>query len=143
MGRWMEVVRAQRDHGSSREENVVGEIAPNPLIDAFHALCQGNPGKGETVRKHFPMLEAVGTSDRYADEEMSLQAEAIERLLGEFQRLRRICRREEFITGLDGPSAYGAWRTSWQPEEFERWLDSIEKLLEEAAASGHSVRLLL
>src|SRR5262245_24793964 len=143
MGRWMEVVRVQRDHGTSVQDSVVGEIASNPLINAFDALCQGNPGKRETIRKHFPMLEAVGTSDRYVDEEMSLQAEAVEQLLGEFQRLRRICRQEEFVTGLNGPSAYDAWRTSWEPEEFDGWLDGIEKLLQEAVTSRHLVRLML
>ena len=140
MGRWMQVVRID---GSSRQETVVSEVAPNPLINAFDALCEGNPGKRESIRQHFPMLEAVGTGDRYVDEEMSLQGEASERLLAEFRRLRRICGREEFITGLNGPSAYGAWRTSWQPAEFESWLDSIEKLLREAVSGGHSVRLYL
>lgn len=49
MGRWMEVLRqqppqGQRDHDQVYAELVVREIGPHPLMYAFGALCQANPG---------------------------------------------------------------------------------------------------
>jgi hypothetical protein len=149
MGRWMEVVRAQppqgqRDHDESYERLVVGQIAPNPLMRAFDELCRANPGKHGIVSKHFPMLEAVGTnSSRYVDEDLWLDSAEAGRLIEEFQKLRRVCRREEFITALDGPATYEAWRGSDRQEDFDGWLDGIELLLRSAAASGYAVRLML
>jgi hypothetical protein len=149
MGRWMEVVRVlpsrgRRSHDESYKQLVVGEIAPHPLMHAFGGLCQANPGMREIIRKYFPMLEAVGlNSNRYVDEDLWLDAAEIGRLIEELQRLRRICRREEFIAALDGPAAYDAWRDSDRPEEFDASLESIEALLRKAAALGYAVRLML
>jgi hypothetical protein len=145
----MELVRegppqGQRQHDESYSSLVVGEIAPHPLIYAFQELCKANPGKREIIREQFPMLESVGfRSDRYVDEDLWLNATEVERLIEEFQRLRRVCRREEFITHLDGPATYEAWRSSEQREEFEVWLDGIEALLRKAVASGYAIRLML
>jgi hypothetical protein len=149
MGRWMEVLRAQpedgqRGHDESYEKLVVGEIAPHPLMHAFDQLCRANPGKREIIRKHFPMLEAVGlNSDRYVDEDLWLDAAEASRLIEELQKLRRICQREEFIASLDGPATYAAWRGSERREDFDESLDRIEALLGKAAASGYAVRLML
>jgi hypothetical protein len=145
----MEVVRAQppqgqRSHDESYEKLVVGEIASHPLMHAFDRLCQANPGKREIIRKHFPMLEAVGlNSNRYVDEDLWLDAVEVGRLLEEFQRLRRVCRREEFITALDGSVTYEAWRSSERREDFDGSLDGIEALLRKAVASNYAVRLML
>jgi hypothetical protein len=149
MGRWMEVLRArpgegQRGHDESYEKLVVGEIAPHALMHAFDQLCRANPGKREIVRKHFPMLEAVGlNSDRYLDEDLWLGAVEVSRLIEELHKLRRICQGEEFITSLDGPATYAAWRGSERREDFDESLDRIEALLGKAAAAGYAVRLML
>ena len=145
----MEVVRArptqgQRSHDVTYEKHVIGELAPHPLMHAFSGLCQANLGKRESIRRQFPMLEAVGLhSNRYVDEDLWLDAVEVSRLFEEFRRLRRICRREEFITGLDGPATYEAWRSAERREDFEAWLDEIEALLGKAASFGCAVRLML
>lgn len=145
----MEVVRAQppqgqRGHDESYERLVVGQIAPNPLMHAFDQLCRANPGKRGIISKHFPVLEAVGTnSSRYVNEDLWLDSAEAGRLAEELGKLRRVCRCEEFITTLDGPGTYEAWRGSEQPGDFDGWLDGIEALLRRAAASGHAVRLML
>jgi hypothetical protein len=111
---------------------------------AFQELCKTNPGKSEIIREQFPMLEAVGLrSDRYVDEDLWLNAAEVEQLIDEFQRLRRVCRGEEFITHLDGPASYEAWRRLEQRQDFEAWLDDIEALLRKAVAFGYAVRLML
>ena len=80
MGRWMEVVRQQPPQGQGHhdhayQEIVVGKIAPHPLMHAFGALCQANPGKREVIGKCFPTLEAVRLdSPRYVDEDLWLNA---------------------------------------------------------------------
>ena len=90
------------------------------------------------------MLGAVGLcSDRYVKEDLWLSAAEVEQLIDEFQRLRRVCRREEFITHLDGPASYEAWRTLEQREDLETWLNDIEALLRKAVAFGYAVRLML
>jgi hypothetical protein len=109
--------QGQRDHDQVYEQLVVREIAPHPLMYAFGALCQANPGKREVIRKCFPALEAVGPgSPRYADDNLWLNVEELGQLLQEFRRLRRVCRREEYVTGLDGAASYEAWRNSDQPD---------------------------
>jgi len=67
----------------------------------------------------------------------------IGQLIEEFQRLRRLCRRQQFVTTLDGPTTYEAWRSSERREDFDRSLDEIEALLGKAVASGYAVRLML
>jgi hypothetical protein len=113
-------------------------------MHAFDGLCQANPGQHEIITRHFPMLEAVGLhSNRYVDENLWLDAAEVGRLIEEFRRLRRICRREKFITGLDGPATYEAWRSDERREDFDGWLDKIDALLANAASSGCAVRLML
>src|SRR5215468_10954255 len=96
MGRWMEVVRqrpadGQHDHGQVYEDLIVREIAPHPLMHAFGALCQANPGKREVIGEFFPTLEAIGLgSPRYTGEDLWLSADQLGQLLEEFRRLRRV-----------------------------------------------------
>ena len=143
----MEVVRrqpppGQRDHDQAYRELVVREIAPHPLMYAFGALCQANPGRHEAIRNCFPTLEAVGLgSPRYTDEDLWLNADELGPLLEELRRLRRVCRREEYLTGIDGAASYEAWRKSDRPEDFDSWLDKIEAMVVDAWESGYWVRL--
>ena len=145
----MEVLRTQpppgqRNHDESHERFVIGEIAPHPLMYAFDQLCRANSGKRETIEKHFPLLAAVSlNSNRYLNEDLWLDATEVGRLVEEFRRLRRICRREEFIATLDGQTTYEAWCGVEPREDFEGWLDKIEALLTEATVSGYVVRLML
>src|SRR5262245_3062263 len=147
MGRWMEVVRrrpaqGQHDHGQAYEDLVVREIAPHPLMHAFGALCQANPGKREVIRECFPTLAALGLgSPRYVEEGLWLNADELGQLLEEFRRLRRVCRREEYITGIDGTASYEAWRKPDPPEYFDSWLGKIEAMLVDACGCGYWVRL--
>jgi hypothetical protein len=111
---------------------------------AFGALCQANPGKREVIRKCFPTLEAVGlNSPRYIDEDLWLNAEELGQLLEEFRRVRRVCRWEDCVTGIDGAASYEAWRKSDRPKDFDSWLDKIEAMLVDALGSGYWVRLML
>jgi len=147
MGRWMEVVRqrpadGQHDHGHIYEDLIVREIAPHPLMHAFGALCQANPGKREVIRESFPTLEAIALgSPRYSGEDLWLSADELGQLLEEFRRLRRVCRREEYLTGIDGAASYEAWRNSERSDEFDAWLDKIEALVVDARDSAYWVRL--
>ena len=149
MGRWMQFVRrrpTQRQQGRDQiyEDFVVREIAPHPLMHAFGALCQANPGKREVIRECFPTLEAIRPdSPGYTDEDLWLNADELGQLLEEFQRLRRVCRREEYITGIDGTASYEAWRKPDPRECFDSWLAKIEAMLVDACGSGYWVRLMV
>jgi hypothetical protein len=145
----MQVVRGrpaqgQHDHDQIYEDLVVREIAPHPLMHAFGALCLANPGKREVIRVCFPTLEAIRLgSPGYTDEDLWLNAHELGQLLEEFRRLRRVCRREEYITGIDGTASYEAWRKPGPSESFDSWLGKIEAMLVDACASGYWVRLLV
>jgi hypothetical protein len=149
VGRWMEVVRRQppqghRHHDQAYEELIVREIAPHPLMHAFGAPCQANAGKREVIQKSFPALEAVGLgSPRYTDEDLWLNADELGQLLEEIRRLRRVCRRGEYIPGIDGAASYETWRNSDRPEDFDSGLDRIEAILVDAHRSGYWVRLMV
>src|SRR2546428_154727 len=116
MGRWMEIVReqppeGQRYHDGVYQQLVAGEAAPYPLMHASRRVCQANPGQREVVRKEFPTLEKVRVdSPQYVDEDLWLTSQEAGRLLEELRRLRRVCRWEEFIHGLDGQATYEQWR---------------------------------
>ena len=140
MGRWMEVLTyppADVDlDPSRRKEFVVGEVAPNPLMNAANCL----PRSG---RRHFPMLDHVALhSSAYLDEHLWLSAKESEKLLDEVRRLRRICRREEFVHGLRGDDIWSFWRGADNAGEFDQWLDSIEHLLAIAVSRGYWVHLM-
>jgi hypothetical protein len=120
------------------ETSLVDELAPNPLVDAARSL-------GRRGRPHFPMLDCVRSgSDAYEGEHLWLDAHEAQELLRETQRLRRICRREEFIHGLDADRVWTYWRGEYTSSEaFARWLDRIEDVLETAAREGYWVHLAL
>ena len=144
MGRWMQVLKQPAEARRETDAQVIGEVAPHPLMHAFGSLCQANPGKRDLVQWQFPMLSAVSIgSQRYADETLELRPDETRRLLDEVERLRRVCGREEYIESLDGPASYAAWRGTENAEEFEGHLDDIVALLRRAVASGHTVRLML
>src|SRR5262245_5249442 len=110
MGRWMQVLRRQQPETPSGqhtacEDWVIAETAPHPLMHAFGSLCQANPGKRELIGNQFPILKAVGIgSGRYVDEHLWLKPHETGLLVQELERLRRLCRREEYIKSLDGPA---------------------------------------
>ena len=145
MGRWMQVLEKEPAAAQGvGEGRVIAEMAPYALMHAFTSLCKANPGKREAIRTQFPMLASTAVdSDRYADETLTLKADETRLLLQEVERLRRVCRREEYIQSLDGPASYVAWRGAEEPEEFERSLDDIMMLRRQAVSSAHIVRLML
>ena len=146
MGRWTEVVRIQppkleRHHDDRYRELIVGQIAPHPLMSAFDTLCRSSPGHRLLIEKEFPLLERIRAySPAYVDEDLWLTSAEAGQLVEELLRMRRICRREEFISGLDGRVAYENWRDG-QMEAFETWVDKINELLAAAAGSGYWVRM--
>lgn len=127
MGKWLEVLRdrplAGADGYSQRRLLIVAEIAPHPLLEAGRWL-------GSENREFFPMLDLVRKrSPAYIDEWLWLDERQAKELLSELRRVRRICRREEFLTGLDGHRFYELWRDGESPEEFEGYVDRIEQAL--------------
>jgi len=140
----MQVLRGRQSDDRAIENEVVAETAPHVLMHAFRSLCQANPGRRELIANQFPMLETVGIgSDRYADENLWLEPDETGLLVQELEKLRRLCRREEYVESLDGPATYIAWRGAEQPEDFDKWLDDILALLGQSVTSAHMVRLML
>jgi hypothetical protein len=144
----MEVVREQPTEGQCHHSPeykrlVVAEAVPYPIMWAARAIRAGSRA-GRNPGDQFPLLDRVREySPDYVDEDLWLPSDAVARLLEEFVRLRRVCRWEEFVAGLDGKATVTAWRGVWSPEEFERYLDSNERLLRQAVEGGWWVRLML
>ncbi len=126
MGKWLEVL-------SERLPDTVGyhdrrplrlaEIAPNPLLEAGRHLG--------LYRPQFPMLDLVRRdSPAYVDEWLWQDCDQINELLAELRRIRRIGRREEFLTGMDGWRYHEIWRGPDPHERFDAWLDKIEEALD-------------
>lgn len=115
--------------------------------DALMSACLAIPN---AVRDEFPMLERVRYgSPAYVDELQLLVGDEVAQLLAELRRLRRLCRREEFMRRVDGPQVFDRWRTwstgdeQYTLDEMNDYLDSIEALLERATQNGWTVRLEL
>jgi hypothetical protein len=144
----MEIVQeqppeGQRHHTDEYKRLIVGECAPHPLLHAARAIQAGSR-RGWNSSDAFPMLDRVRVdSSWYVDEDLWLPPADAFQLLDEFMRLRRVCRDEEFVPGLDGRALAARWRDMDEPAEFERWLDAIEGLLWQAVEGGHWVRLML
>ena len=150
MGKWMEVVNvyykkldvqwkpAWESWEDSLSPRVVGETWPQGLMWAADAL-------GPRARSQFPMLFYVWRGSKaYEDESLWLRPEETLILLDEFQRMRRLCRREEFIWHIDAEELYEAWRDGWPPkEQFEKGLDIEEQLLERSIAEDYWVHLMI
>ena len=139
MGKWLEVLRDRPAEGADgyaeRRPSIVAEIAPHPLLRAAQRL-------GREHRKHFPALDLVREdSPAYVDEWLWLDERQVGEVLEELRRVRRICRREEFLAGLDGRKYFDLWRDGDPPEKFEAWLDRIEHAL--GAEGGRWVLLAL
>jgi hypothetical protein len=139
MGKWLEVLRekppAEADGYFKRRPSIVAELAPHPLLWAGRCLSRAH-------RTLFPTLDLVRQdSTAYVDECLSLDELQTKELLRELRRVRRICRRQEFIAGLDGQRFYELWRNGETPEAFEAWLDTIENALD--VESGRWVYLSL
>jgi hypothetical protein len=82
-------------------------------------------------------------SDAYVGEHLWLDASEAAELLEETRKLRRICRREEFIQGLHGDRVWDLWRRNDTSEAFDAWLDRVEHMLEMAVRHEHWVHLML
>jgi hypothetical protein len=128
MGRWLEVLSerppADADGYAQRCPLIVAEITPHPLLGAGRCLPRA-------FRDRFPMLDLVREdSSAYVDEWLWLDAPQVEVLLGELRRVRRLCRREEFLAGMNARRFYDFWRQDESPEKCEAWLDRIERVLD-------------
>lgn len=151
MGKWMELVNvyykkldvqwkpAWDDWEESVSPRVVGATWPYGIMWAAEAL-------GPKGQVHFPMLFRVArVSDAYVDESLWLRPEEAELLLDEFRRLRRLCRHEEFIPGVDAQQVHENWRDDYftSPDEFEAYLDKEEHLLTQAIEHDYWIHLEL
>src|SRR4051812_37582560 len=127
----MEIVQEQPPEGQRYDTDeyrrlIVGECAPHPLLHAARAIQAGSR-RGRNSSDAFPMLDRVRLDSRwYVDEDLWLPPSDVVQLLDEFTRLRRVCRYEEFVLGLDGRAVAARWRDMDAPVEFEWWLDVIE-----------------
>ena len=141
MGRWMELLRERPAQDAEdymdRLSLIVEECAPHPVMRAWRHLDREN-------RRQFPLLGLVYEgSDVYAlDERLWLESAQCLALLEELRRIRRACRREEYLRGLDGHQFYERWREGTSPVEFESCVDRVEKLIERAAREEYCVLML-
>jgi hypothetical protein len=120
-----------------RRSLIVEECAPHPVMRAWRHLDRENRGQ-------FPLLGLVYEgSDVYAlDERLWLEPAQCLALLEELKRIRRVCRREEYLHGLDGHHYYERWREGASPVEFEFCVDRVEQLLERAVQEEYWVLML-
>ena len=136
----MEVLRerpAESDDYDARASLRLDELAPHPLLNAAQAI-------GSDAEPHFPTLHRVRLgSPEYEDEELWLSAIEVEALLADFHELRAVCRRESFVTGLDGAAVYEGWKGASAAADFERCLDEIETSLVLAVSERGAVLLAL
>jgi hypothetical protein len=141
MGRWMEVVRERLPDAENflerRRPLILGEIAPNPLMDATRCLPT-------EARWEFPFLDRTTIdSGAYDGEEMWIDCLGAEGLLKDFRRFRQVCRFETFVKGVTAEILVDRWRGGVDQQEFERWLDKIEGLLDLAVREQAWVYLSL
>jgi hypothetical protein len=145
MGWDMQVLRALplEDHHPDKD-SVVEEAYPGGLMLAFDALCAADADSRRISGSRFPMLAKVGRKSlAYVDEDLYLASDEVRLLVEDFRALRRVCRNNEFIAGLDGPTIYDRWRGSKEPSYFEECLDFIEAVLVRAVERGYWVRFML
>jgi hypothetical protein len=140
MGRWMEVLRerpAESDDYDARAPLRLDELAPHPLLNAAHALRSAS-------ELRFPALHSVRLgSPEYEGEELWLSTTEAEAVLSDLRGLRALCRRESFVTGLDGVAVYERWKNTSAAADFERHLDGIETALALAVSERGAVLLAL
>ena len=82
-------------------------------------------------------------SDYYEDEELWLAPSQVVTINDEFRQLRAVCRRNEFITGLEGSVVYEHWRDRYEADAFEDWLRGLESVLELTIEADGVLLLLL
>ena len=141
MGRWMEVVRERPPDAENflerRRPLILGEIAPNPLIEATRRLPT-------EARSDFPFLDRTRIdSGAYDGEELWIDSIEAEGLLKDFRRFRQVCRFEAFVKGVKAENLVEHWRGGTDHQEFDRWLDKIEGLLDLAVRERAWVYLCL
>lgn len=140
MGRYLEVLKERPPEGATWEERralSVKEVYPHAALELRRCLR----GAG---RAAFPMLWRVGyDSEEYVNESLWLDAEEAGTLLAEIQRVRRVCRREEFVHGIDGMALWEAWSTWREEGETDALLDEIEGALALAVGRGYVVHVML
>jgi hypothetical protein len=132
MAQWMELLKQRPPLGADgfleRKPLIIGQYSSHPLARAGDCLDRER-------RRLFPMLSRVGYKSVESERgTLWLDSAQAAELLRELQQIRRICHRQEYITGFDGHRYYDRWRQSDSAERFEGWLDGIEALL--AAAQG-------
>ena len=128
MGRWLEVV-AVAATGASVATIAGAAMSPSALLAAARALPS-------PAREHFPSLLRIADPTKYQDESIWLAPGEVGTLRSEFERMRRITARREFLSGVDGGTVLKYWRGHDDPAEFERYLDQLSALLEAAEHAG-------
>lgn len=124
MGKWLGVFRERLPFYSRQHEVLLGEAWPHYLIRASGYLP-------DEARELFPLLHRVRVgSEWYLGEDLWMFYLDVEWLLDDLRRLRRVCRFEEFIPGVDAQLFYERCRQDLEPDEFEQHLDHLESLLE-------------
>ena len=141
MGRWMEVVRERLPDAENLHEKrrplILGEIAPNPLMEVTRYLPTD-------ARAEFPFLDRIRMdSGAYANEEMWIDSIGAELLLKEFRRIRKVCRYETFVKGVHAEKLAERWRDGQDEQAFQQWLDQIDGLLDLAVCEKAWVFLSL
>jgi len=139
VGRWFEIRSdAPSDAWPLPQEAVVREGAPYPLIRVAPLL-------GRALRAEFPQISRTWVgSGAYDGELLWLTAAEVSILSEEWSRFTRICRREEFIRGLDGRALFERLReSSLEPARLEEDLIEFGGWLSKAARLGYSLRLLI
>lgn len=142
MGRWMEIVEGgpvdlENPYSYGREK-VLGEIAPHPLMSAAQAVPHEHRGE-------FPLLVHVclWIESHYNYESLWIEPGRVGQLLEEYRRLWRICERQEFLRGVDGPTVLKHWQGGSLASDFNLHLASVEELLALAQARGAWVHLMM
>ncbi|WP_146654814.1 hypothetical protein [Labilithrix luteola] len=134
MGKWMSAFGPD-------DKLTKDEVWPSPLLSAFHAL--------PLSRQHeFPFLARLrfGSPD-YVNEALVLEGPAVACTLTELRRLRRICRGEDVVAGIDGRVVFDSWRVrdafgeQYDPIEMDESLDDIEGVLSRAVEYGWSIKI--
>lgn len=121
MGRWLEIYCSS---------GVICDMYPGPIVYAA-------PYMPKSIRVNFPYLSSISiNSGTYIDEEQTLSPSEVEKLLGEFQFLRKVCSKQVFIKGFNVDTFLQHWQDKGHPLEFEEELNRVEKYLT-IAVEGH------
>lgn len=148
MGRWMEIIKRKPTESEwqsyeRKQRLIVDETTPYPLLDAVDALRRAGLGKIQ-AKDEFPVLCKIQiNSGHYIDEDLWLDSEETHDLLDELTKIRRITKRKEFITSVDGELVMKFWIDCRGIEKFEEHLDYIERMLRMAFENEYWIRIML